>query len=350
MKTRLLDILSRYTVALGWGYFTILFGWLILYLLSGDRLGFMGLVNNFAVYLFSPLPLIALIAGLTRRRELIGGTIFLVMVFFWFWGTLFLPRLSVPQGGNPHPPLTVMTYNILGSHGFSDPVINVIRSQDADLVFLQELTPDLVLAVQTRLADIYPYQILDPQPGVSGIGTLSRYPLVDTGIQLPLNWVGVPQVLNLDFKGADVTLVNFHTFAYNFSSWKAVNANLRYREAQAQTLADFAAQTSGPLIVAGDANATDISQTYQNITSGDLRDAWREAGFGLGNTFPGSTVPTSSRWKIGPWYVPQWMVRIDYIFISPHWGVHSTKVAPFDGVSDHRGVISELVLENDRIR
>ena len=62
MKTRLLGFLHRYSVALGWVYFTVLFGWLALYLLTGDSLGYLGLLNNLAVYLFFPLPLIALIA------------------------------------------------------------------------------------------------------------------------------------------------------------------------------------------------------------------------------------------------------------------------------------------------
>jgi vancomycin resistance protein VanJ len=344
MKTRHSDFLTRYAVAFSWVYFTILLGWFSLYLLSGDRISWLGLLNNFAVYLFFPLPLIALIAGITRRRELIGGTLFGVAAFLWFWGALFMPRWNIPQGGNPHPSLTVMTYNVLGSHGLKDPVLEVIRSENADIVFLQELTPDLALALQNDLAEIYPYQILDPQPGVRGMGTLSRYPLEDTGLRLPLKWVGMPQVLDVNFEGVFVTLVNFHTFAYNYSSWAALEANLRQREALAQVLADFAAQTPGPLIVAGDANANDLSQTYRNLTSCGLRDAWREAGFGFGNTFPGSTVPTSSRWKIGSWYVPQWLVRIDYIFVSPQWGVHSVRLAQFDGVSDHRGVLAELVL------
>ncbi len=106
----------------------------------------------------------------------------------------------------------------------------------------------------------------------------------------------------------------------------------------------MAARTTGPLIVAGDANAADLSQPYRIITRGGLQDAWRAAGFGLGGTFPGSTVPESSRWKIGSWYVPQWLLRIDYVFISPHWEVRSARVAQFDGVSDHRGVIAELIL------
>jgi endonuclease/exonuclease/phosphatase (EEP) superfamily protein YafD len=345
MKTRIFGFLQRYAVALVWVYFTILFGWLVLYLLFGDRFGYLGLVNNFAVYLFFPLPIIAIVAFITRRKELIGGTLLGAAVFLWFWGALFMPRLSVPQRGNPHPPLTVMTYNILGSHGFSDPVIDVIRNENADIVLLQELTPDLARAMQTELIEVYPYQIMDPRPGVSGAGTLSRYPMQDTGETFPLKWVGDPQILVVDFEGTFITLVNFHTFAYTYSSSEAVTANLRGREALAEVLADFVAKTPGPLIAAGDANAVNLSETYRIITSSGLTDAWYEAGFGLGGTFPGSTVPASSRWKIGSWYVPQWMLRIDYVFVSLHWGVSSARMAQFDGVSDHRGIVAELVLK-----
>jgi len=344
MKEPLSNIFKHYAVALGWVYFTILFGWLVLYLLSGDRFSYLGLMNNLAVYLFFPLPLIGLVVVFTRRKELIWGTILGTAVFTWFWGGLFMPRLKIPKEGNPHHVLTVMTYNVLGMHGFIDPAIEVIRSENADVIFLQELTPDLAQTMQRELADIYPYQILDPQPGVWGMGMLSRYPLVDTGEKLPLDWTGTPQILKMDFEGQAVTLVNFHTVAYVFSSPTIVNQNLRRREAQAQELANFAARTTGPLIAAGDANAADVTQPYRIITRGDLQDAWHSAGFGLGGTFPGSAVPESSRWKIGPWYVPQWLLRIDYVFISHHWAVRSARVAQFDEVSDHRGVIAELVL------
>ena len=89
----------------------------------------------------------------------------------------------------------------------------------------------------------------------------------------------------------------------------------------------FVGRTPGPLIIAGDANATDISQPYRTIHNAGLQDAWRVAGFGLGGTFPGSTVSGSSRWKIGSWYAPQWMLRIDYVFVSPHWEVSSARIA-----------------------
>ena len=344
MKRRISGIFKRYAIALSWVYFSILYGWLAFYLLSGDRFSYLGLMNNLAVYLFFPLPLIGLIAISTRRKELVGGSILGIVVFVWFWGGLFMLNFNQPKEGNPHAELTVMTYNVLGLHGFIDPAIEVIRKQNADVIFLQELTPDLARSMQHELEDLYPYQILDPQPGVWGMGVLSRFPLVNTGEHLPLEWIGTPQILKMDFDNVDVTLVNFHTFAYAFMPPAAVNQNLRDREAQAQVLADFTTRTSGPLIAAGDANAADITQPYRTIRAAGLQDAWRAAGFGLGGTFPGSTVPGSSRWKIGPWYVPKWLLRIDYVFGSPHWEFRSAQMAQFDGVSDHRGVIAELTL------
>jgi endonuclease/exonuclease/phosphatase (EEP) superfamily protein YafD len=344
MTTPTTHFLKRIVIAFGHVYFAFLLGWLGLYLLTGDQLSILGLVNNFAPFLFIPIPIILLFALLTRRLDLIIASSIGILVFLNFWGPIFIPTWQPSPKEDTRPKLTVMTYNVLGSHGQSDPVLEVIRSEDADIVFLQELTPDLAIQIQTHLMEQYPYQVLDPQPGVRGMGTLSRYPVEDTGETLPLHWVGTPQILELDFGGMLLPLVNFHTYAYAITSLEMVDQRFREREAQAVELADFAARLDTPLIIAGDANAGDLSQTYRIITRGDLIDVWREAGFGLGGTFPGSAGPTSSRWKLGPWYVPMWIVRIDYIFVSSHWQVTSARVAPFDGVSDHRGVIATLIL------
>lgn len=338
---------ERFLIALTWAYFTFLFGWLAAYAITGDRFGYLALTNSLAVYFFTPLPAATLVAALTRRRDLLGGVILGAGAFLWLWGPLFMPRLDPPaKSGNPHPPLTVMTYNVLGPHDFSDPIIEVIRAVDADVVCLQEVNPRLAEALRVELAEAYPYQILEPAEGVSGLGTISRYALSPVDEKLPLKWVGVPQVLALDFEGTAVTLVNFHAISLRFFPLSEVNRNFEYRQAQAQVLADFAERTPGPLIFAGDANTTPLSTAYQILTQGPLRDAFREAGFGFGHTFPGSDLPASLRPHIEGWYVPQWMARIDYVFVSPHWTVLSAAVAPFDGVSDHRGVVAVLSIDD----
>jgi endonuclease/exonuclease/phosphatase (EEP) superfamily protein YafD len=105
-------------------------------------------------------------------------------------------------------------------------------------------------------------------------------------------------------------------------------------------LADLA-RRSDTVIMAGDANTSSLSDAYQIITS-ELEDSFRQSGFGLGHTFPGSDIPESDRPQIAGWYVPAWLARIDYVFHSNDWETISSRTARIDGVSDHRGVISVL--------
>jgi endonuclease/exonuclease/phosphatase (EEP) superfamily protein YafD len=200
MKITRNDFASRIAIATTWIYFTLLFGWFFLYTITGDRIGYLGIINSLALFFFLPLPLAAIIAAWTHRWGLITGTILGAVIFLWFWGPLFAPRLEPAQpGGGSHPGLTVMTYNVLGKHEHTSPMINVIQSSGADLVFIQELNHTMAGAVRDELSGEYPHQVLDPHDGAAGMGTISRYPLVSTSHRLPLNWIGVPQVITLDF-------------------------------------------------------------------------------------------------------------------------------------------------------
>jgi endonuclease/exonuclease/phosphatase (EEP) superfamily protein YafD len=342
------DLAIRYATALTWVYFTFLFGWLTLYLVLGDQFGLLGIINSLLLYMFVPLPLAAIFTALNRRWSLVAGTLLGVVIFLWLWGPLFmLPLDRDTPGDNPNSKFTVMTYNVLGLQANPIPAIEAIHGSGADLVLIQELNPAMAESMKTALNERYPYQILDPQEGVSGMGTISQYPLESTGDQLPLKWIGIPQVITIDFEGTSITVVNFHTFPVSLRHPERIDDNFRYREAQAKALAEFASLTLGPLIVAGDANATHLNDMYKIILDAPLQDAWWEGGFGFGHTYPGSALPGSSRPRIGSWSIPKWMVRIDYVFVSSHWQVEHAFLAPFDGISDHRGVIAELILPSN---
>lgn len=344
MTNSLSNFARRWLTAGCWVYFTILFGWAAAYLLSGDRFGVMALLNAFAPYFFFPLPVALALAAWTKRRELWIGAVVGVAVFLWLWGGLFLPKTRPAHAGGPT--LKVMTYNALGVQPFTDPAIDVIRAENADIVFLQEVNTYLAKAIQTELSGEYPYQYLDPVDGVSGMGMISKLPVQPTGDPLPLDWVGTPQLFSLEWNGQTVTLINFHMWAAGLGTPGAIEYNFRSREAQATTLADYAriASTRGPVIAAGDANTTDLSDSHK-IIARVLIDSWREAGFGFGHTFPGSDIPGSSRPRLAGWPVPQWLVRIDYIFHSAQWEAVEARTAKFDGVSDHRGVVVILALK-----
>ncbi len=344
MKHRVFDVLRRYLVAATWVYFTILFVWAGAFLITGDRFPIIALTNNVALYLFAPLVMVLLIGLVTRRRELWAGLAVGIVLFIFLWGGLFLPRAS---SATSEETLTVMTYNTLGYQHDVGPIIDLLRAESPDVVFIQELNTTLQAAIEQDLAVEYPYRILDPVDDPIGMGVISKYPIRESGDSLPLSWVGVPQVLSLDWHGQDVRLINFHMWPVTFLPLKNASLNYRAREAQALYLADYARVTSWetPVIAAGDANVTHLSDAYRLITD-VLIDTWREAGYGLGHTFPGEYVRENNPRGIGRWRWPLWVVRIDYIFHSDQWETVDARLASSNGVSDHRAVIAELQLKS----
>jgi endonuclease/exonuclease/phosphatase (EEP) superfamily protein YafD len=234
-----------------------------------------------------------------------------------------------------------MTYNVLAWHDHTEPILATIRAENPDILALQELNFNLAKVIQLDLGEIYPYQVLEPRDNPTGIGVFSKFPIHLTGEKLPLRWVGGPQVLELEWNGEPVILVNFHmTPTTGLFPVKEQEQRFRSREAEAQLLADLA-RRSDTVIMAGDANMNSLSDAYQIITS-ELEDSFRQAGFGLGHTFPGSNIPESDRPQIAGWYVPTWLTRIDYVFHSHDWETISSRTARIDGVSDHRGVLSVI--------
>jgi endonuclease/exonuclease/phosphatase (EEP) superfamily protein YafD len=333
----------RYLTAAIWAYFTLLFGWLFLYLFSGDRISWLSMVNMLAVYLFLPLPLVVGANLFLRRAEIWIGALLGLAAFAWFWGSLFLPKSYTAQAQTASTEtLTVLSYNVLGRQYNPSPAITTIRSENTDLVLIQELNYDLAEAIQSQLSDLYPYQMLEQKKDVQGMGVLSKYPLRPTGIDLPLTWIGKPQVLEVSWADRWVTVVNFHMSPTTLEKIDEISENNRLRAAQAQALVDLSRQVS-LMIAGGDANSTPLSDAYHILSDG-LEDAWAHAGIGLGHTFPGSNHPDGSRPGIAGVYAPMWMARIDYVFYTPDWQAISAHTAQFDGVSDHRGVVATLKL------
>jgi vancomycin resistance protein VanJ len=323
-------------------YFTVLFTWAILHTLFGDRWWWLFLPNSFAVYLFLPLPAILVIALLVRRRETWLGFGVALALGAYLFGGLFLPKFY--QAHASDPTLTVMTYNLLGFNGNREGIVAALRASNADVITLQEINPPVAESIRRDLAREYPYQALDPQFGVEGLGVISRYPLRPAGQILPgAEWVGTPQALDLDWNGTKVVLLHFHPFPTNLNGAANMEWSVHMREQQVRVVADFVAAHPEPLIAPVDFNANDQSRAYAMVVP-VLVDSWREAGWGLGHTFPGAASYGSSRPVIAGIPVPMWLTRIDYVFHSRHWRATSAWIGPWDGVSDHRPVVARLAL------
>lgn len=99
------------------------------------------------------------------------------------------------------------------------------------------------------------------------------------------------------------------------------------RAKQTDSIADFISQSPYKIIVCGDFNDTPLSYAYKNI-KGEMKDAFTEAGSGLGRTYVGS-MPS---------------FRIDYIMGDESFVFANYYAKAFD-FSDHKMVSCEIRLK-----
>ena len=315
--------------------------WALLHALLGDRFWWTFLLNTFALYLFVPLPAVMLFVLLLGSAMAWLPTGAAMAMWAYLYGGLFVPRGSAPAGNETA--MTVMTFNVLVHNRHPERVIAALRASDADVIGLQELNVSIARAIERDLRHAYPYQVLAPASSrAAGMGVISRYPLHPISEHLAGTWIGPPQVLSLDLGRRRVTVLNLHPVSTSLATI-TLEHKARQREETAHAIVQYVRAHPGPLIVTADFNAGDQSTPYA-IVARVLGDCWREAGWGVGHTFPGALSPGSSRPIILGIPVPMWLVRIDYIFHSPDWRTRWARIGPWDGVSDHRPVLARLVL------
>jgi endonuclease/exonuclease/phosphatase (EEP) superfamily protein YafD len=205
----------------------------------------------------------------------------------------------------------------------------------ADIVAVQELTTRSVAILAADLAADYPYQILEP--AVASTGLFSKLPIVS------YQWLSPPGGRPFLHVVVDHDGANLHVFPVHFYPpgivWSEpfhlprgiVEIDL---EREVAYLLQQVAGVSGPVVVLGDFNMSDQSRAYSTMTT-SLQDGFRQAGFGLGLTFP-------NNFRLAGVRVPIPLVRIDYVFHSPHMKTISATVNCIEGQSDHCAVLAVL--------
>lgn len=320
-------------------YTLALYAWWLVSHRVGDRPWWLALVNTFGLYLFTPLPLAVLLAWLSRRGVAWVAVGLALALWGLLYGELFLPR--------PRPSLaaattlTVYTQNTPFPYagGTEDGLVASLRAPGADILFLQELDRNTLVRLEQRLDDRYPHHVTAWTGGFS-YAVFSRYPLE----RLAVLHTAVPDrptlVALADVEGQPTVLVNLHPVATNGAeTWRGVpsliSTTFRQREAQVREILDYLAGETRPVILAGDLNTTDTTTAYR-LVAARYRDSWREAGFGLGHTFPA----ISFTW--GGATLPARVVRLDYVFHSPQFTALEARTVN-RGPSDHWGLVVRLV-------
>jgi vancomycin resistance protein VanJ len=243
---------------------------------------------------------------LHRARQL---RVALAIVFVAFIVRLGDEWLSFPTTGARESSIKVATWNL--EEGSRPPLATAtqIEGLGADVVALQELTPDdaEAIAADPVVAQSFPYRALNPGSGVTGLGLLSRYPIDRTTYDVD----PARQAVMLTIEGRSVTVVNAHPLHGDVERIAGipvgVDATRRNVDlAVIRDEIDALISEDRSVIVVGDFNTAPTEPAFSRLTSG-LADAHRVASSGPGWTWR----PSSLEWLgIG-------LVRIDLVLGGP---------------------------------
>jgi endonuclease/exonuclease/phosphatase (EEP) superfamily protein YafD len=274
--------------------------------------------------LLGPPALAALGIGLWQGRRL------LAVVSAATAGVLVssgLSGLGVPLRGEPPagalPTLRIFSANLYDANPDVVPIAEEILAAAPDLVALQEVDPDAAASLRrSGVPARFPHRVTELRRGASGILLWSRLPLAHAQVQ---EVRGMPLISATVVLGARrLRLYTVHMVA------PLAHGRVRWR-GQLRWLGRALAGEPGPVVVAGDFNATRYHPSFRRLLSDRLGDAHERRGRGWAATWP------RDRWPLPP------LMRLDHVLISPDIGVRAVREGRGQG-SDHRPIIADLVL------
>lgn len=268
-----------------------------------------------------------------------------------------MPRRVFARPGKPQR-MRLMNYNILsGGTGRIDPLAEIIRQADADVVILPEACDTELLALLARRLGMEYFAACNPTTPAFAVGVLSRLPLrsaVNLSAMVPeLSKSGV--LVQVAVGGKIWQIVGVHLHHYETPEDEA--RRLREWTALQPYLASLP-DTTGPVLLAGDFNTNHPAQPFDPALLRPKAQA-RIAPYG-------KRIPTELVTQIlaAGWVdayaegkpPAEWQAsfttrhpgqRVDYIFLPPtlkshlvrSWH-HTDGLAKF--ASDHFPVIAEL--------
>jgi endonuclease/exonuclease/phosphatase (EEP) superfamily protein YafD len=206
-------------------------------------------------------------------------------------------------------------------------VVGLAR-QDADILAVQELTPDK--ADQLTAAGIdetLPYRVLRAREGPAGVGVWSRHPIVPV-TDYDEFWLGlITARVRIPGVPAETIVVTTHMSApwpEPIQGWRDDLTRL------ATVLSEIGASSDGPVIVAGDLNATPDVLAFRRLLRNGYRDAAEQAGAGLTRTHPADIL------------IPP-LFAVDHILLRGGTAT-SVRTAAVPG-SDHRALIADITFD-----
>ena len=224
------------------------------------------------------------------------------------------------NSGRHHSHFRLIQVNLLKTNQKYQKLLEVVRSANADVVVLQELTEQWNEQAQ-GLRQEYPHAVFEPRPSGAGMAVLSRYPAEATQTLTLDDSDHIAILVRLKVGDESISVLALHPTT-PITPFKFKNRNRQYREA-----ATLVKNITGPRVIIGDLNITMWSPYFvELLNDSGLRDA--RAGFGLRTTWP-TFLPAFLR------------LPIDHCLVSKEVEVKSVEVGGGTG-SDHLPLIVEI--------
>ncbi|MCX2953127.1 endonuclease/exonuclease/phosphatase family protein [Lentzea sp. NEAU-D7] len=259
--------------------------------------------------------------ALFRKRWVIGLTMTLV-------GVVLVANVAPRAFSDARPngvgqQVRLMTSNVLTGIADAQFIVQEVRKRNIDILALQELTPQMVGDLdRAGLRQVLPNRVFLDEPGGSGSGLASRFPLSARDLTPPgtLQQAGAL----VDLPGKDIEVVSVHPLP------PVVTAG---PEAWQRELAGLPApdSTGAIRVLAGDFNATLDHVGLTRLLNKGYVDAADQVGKGLIHTWPSAS---------GFWPPP---VTIDHVLVDSKVLVDTVDVFDVPG-SDHRAVVTQFVV------
>lgn len=277
------------------------------------------LAANFRPHFAVALLLMGFVLILAARRRLGVGVLVVGLVNAATVAPLFL---APGDGGEPlGETLTVMSFNVNGLNDRYADVIEYIRAEDPDVVFIHEAT---FLWEDEFVAADLPYHVEPGREEPLDFGTLALVP-EEARFRTFGFATTAPRAVEVVLEIGETTVRMLGTHPLSPST----EERAALRDAQLGFARDWSAESGGRRIVAGDLNATPWSLPFRRLVSGgDLVNSQR--GYGLELTFPSGSSPLVQ-------------VPIDHVLYSEGFVVVDRRLGPPFG-SDHLPVVVDLAL------
>ncbi len=230
-------------------------------------------------------------------------------------------RVKAPAG----TPLRLLSANLRYGRAEAEPIVRHAEDS-ADVVALQELTPAALSRLEAAGLDrMFPYRALREMDEPGGVGIWSRYPISDVRVDDGF-WLGMLAV-DVDVPGAPTAarVLTVHLSAPwpdPLQGWRDDLARL------ADTLLKAAQASSGPVLLAGDLNATPDMREFRRLLRQGYQDAGAQAGAGVVRTHPSDIVAPP-------------VFAVDHI-LTRGYVATSLQTLQVPG-SDHRALLAHLV-------